>query len=708
MKRNFLTKGCCLLLLLMLLAGVLPLRALAADGNLYITGYTVTDAAGKPVGSVTKGSQVNLTVSVKDTGDGTGQGNPQALDITKLDDSFTGGSVSVEKTSGADAPLIYAIHFNGLTYKGVGQNLRFQIGTAGQPESYQTMELTITEAVVYEAPPAPTPEPPSAPDPAPAPIILVSRGEINEPLTAGQEISLKITFQNLSGIRLKSPVASFTPSEGLTLLSGSSSFVLDDIAGKKSGSVTLRLQAAKTIPSSSLTLDTELKFNYYNNVSLVQGSATEKIVLPAQPREAVPQPVVIVTRSRLDKPLAPGEEAQVTLSFQNAGSTPLVSPVASVTGSDAIWIQNDASTFLLPDIQPGKSGSVTVQIKAAKEISSPNQSLSTELKYSYDNGTTLTQATASDRINITATPAEEEKKTDAPVPNLIIRKFTYGGDSVAAGSKFPLEFTFENTGRLPVENVVVTVESGESFAMDGSTNTFFYKSLASGASQTQAVPMQVVPTGKSGAQSITVGFKYEYVDKDKRSQGSADIKISIPVYQPDRFQINAPTLPEFFRVGEESEVILAYVNKGKDDIANVEATVEGENIDTPARTQYLGNITAGTSGNIGFALTPTEAGEIHLTLKITYENGDQQLQTREFSVDLQAEEAPVMEDFPEEDFPEEEHSFPWVWCILGAAAAAGVLTLLWLRRRKKKAAEQPAGGWDDWDQESDKTGGEAQ
>ena len=707
MKHNFLTRCCAALMLLVLLIGALPLRVLAADSNLYITGYTVTDSAGRPVGAVTKGSQVDITVSVKDTGDGTGQGDPTVLDITKLEDSFQGGAVLVEKTSQENRPLIYSVRFTGLTYKGVGQALRFQIGVAGQPDSYQTMELTITEAVVYEAPPAPTPEPPPAPEPSPVPLVLVSRSELSGPVEAGQEVVLKITFQNLSTIRLKSPVASFTPSEGITLMSGASSFALEDIAGKKSASVTLRLQAAKTIASSSLTLDTELKFNYFNNVSLVQGSASEKIVLPAQPREVIPQPVVIVTRSPLEKPLAPGEEAEVQVTFQNAGVTPLVSPVASVTASDALLIQNDASTFLLGDIPPGKSGSVTVKIRAAKEISSSNQFLSTELKYGYDNGTTLTQAAASDRINITANPAEEEKKPDAPVPNLIIRKFTYGGGSVAAGSKFPLEFTFENTGATKVENVVVTVDGGECFTMDGSTNTFFYKSLASGASQTQAVPMQAVPTGKSGAQTMSVGFKYEYVDKDKRSQGSADIRISIPVYQPDRFQINAPALPETFTVGEESEVILTYVNKGKDDIANVEATVEGDGVDTPARTQYVGNIIAGASGNIGFALTPTEAGEIHLTLKVSYENGNQQVQTREFTVDLRAEEAPVFDDYPMEDFPEEQGSFPWLWVILATAAAAAAVAVFLLRRKKKADSAQDSAGWEDWDREdSGESGGE--
>ena len=33
--------------------------------------------------------------------------------------------------------------------------------------------------------------------------------------------------------------------------------------------------------------------------------------------------------------------------------------------------------------------------------------------------------------------------------------------------------------------------------------------------------MRAVPNGKSGAQSISVGFKYEYVDGDKRTSASA-------------------------------------------------------------------------------------------------------------------------------------------------------------------------------------------
>ncbi|OUO13497.1 hypothetical protein [Flavonifractor sp. An4] len=167
MKHNLFRTGVSLLLLLAMLAASLPAVFAAEGSNLYITGYQVTDSSGRSVGSISKGNTVNITVSVKDTGDGTGAGDPKTLDITKLDDSFTGGSLSVEKTSSDSAPLVYAVRLTGLTYKGVGQSLKLQVGTAGDASSYQTLEVTITEAVVYEAP-TNVPEPPSAPDPATA------------------------------------------------------------------------------------------------------------------------------------------------------------------------------------------------------------------------------------------------------------------------------------------------------------------------------------------------------------------------------------------------------------------------------------------------------------------------------------------------------------------------------------------------------------
>ena len=174
-----------------------------------------------------------------------------------------------------------------------------------------------------------------------------------------------------------------------------------------------------------------------------------------------------------------------------------------------------------------------------------------------------------------------------PVPNIIITNFAYGGDSVAAGSKFNLDFTFQNKGQVAVTNMVVTVDGGESFAIAGGTNTFYVDALWAGYAMTQSVPMQALASAKSGAQSVTVNFRYEYVDASARSSSQSDVKISVPISQPDRFEISDPVVPDQVIAGQENTVTMEYVNKGKGDIANVEATMEGEGFDATMKTQYV-------------------------------------------------------------------------------------------------------------------------
>ena len=163
-----------------------------------------------------------------------------------------------------------------------------------------------------------------------------------------------------------------------------------------------------------------------------------------------------------------------------------------------------------------------------------------------------------------------------PVPNIIITNFTYGDGSVAVGTNFDLGFTFQNMGKVAVGNMVVTVDGGENFAISGGTNTFYYDSLWAGYSLTQTVPMQVLSSAKNGAQGIDINFKYEYVDGDTRNSNTSDIKISVPVSQPDRFELGDPVLPDAINAGEESTISMEYVNKGKGDVSNVEASIEGD------------------------------------------------------------------------------------------------------------------------------------
>lgn len=295
-----------------------------------------------------------------------------------------------------------------------------------------------------------------------------------------------------------------------------------------------------------------------------------------------------------------------------------------------------------------------------------------------------------------------------PVPNIIITNFAYGGDSVAAGSKFNLDFTFQNKGQVAVTNMVVTVDGAEGFAIAGGTNTFYVDALWAGYSMTQTVPMQALASAKSGAQPVTVNFRYEYVDAGARSSSQSDVKISVPISQPDRFEISDPVVPDQVIAGQENTVTMEYVNKGKGDIANVEATMEGEGFDATMKTQYVGNVASGATGTIGYAFTPHASGELKTTLKVTYEDSGGQTKTKEFPLTMSVADAPAADQPGASDSVEGrggDRGLPvpaYVAIAVGVVAVIAAIVLLVRRRRKQKAKKNDIDeDWDDWSEGKD-------
>lgn len=562
--------------------------------------------------------------------------------------------------------------------------------------SLLSLRALADEGTVPPAPPATSGSSSSDPAPAPAPVpgVLISRSDMAD-LPAGSEADVTVYFRNLGDVTLKGPVAAFSPADGVSIAGGASSFLLDDIPAGGTGSVTLKLRAADTAAGAQ-SLPVELRFTYGEDAP-ASGTASDRLTIPVKAKPAAAQPLVLISRSDISSPISPGEVFDLVLTFKNTGDVTVKNAAATVAPSEGLSLLNAASTFPVSDIAPGKTASITVKLQGASQISSSAQSLSVDLRYTYGSAATAASAaSASDRLNIPAKAASSASSVEKPVPNIVVQKFDYGGKPVAAGGRFPLSFTFENTGTTKVENIVVTVDGGECFTVDGGSNTAHYDGLAAGKTLIQELPLQAVPTCKSGAQAITVSFKYEYVDAGKRSAVTSDIRLSVPVSQPDRFQLNQPAAASF-TAGEEGEVTLAYVNKGRADIGNLEAQLVGEGFESPAKVQYLGNVAAGASGSIGFALTPEAAGKLDLTIKVTYEDADLQTQTKEFPLSLTVEEGAPEPDFALDDAdlaPARPAWLPVIPATAALAAAAGTAFFLAKRLRRKAAGEDPvADAW---------------
>lgn len=318
--------------------------------------------------------------------------------------------------------------------------------------------------------------------------------------------------------------------------------------------------------------------------------------VPEDP-DPIPAPMAIMSRNEMDAPLKAGETRVITIFVKNVGKAVMKSPLISFSGSDCLILPGTSNTMQMKDINPGKTESVEIAVQALDQITSVNQSLNMDLKFQYYNLLSIVDGSSSGSVTIPAKVTKEVQEPDndtidSPIPNLIITSFSYGGASVAAGTDFNLNFQFVNTSsQLTVENVVVTLEGGDGFTINGATNTFYFDKVKEGGTKSVSVPMKALPDVKNGAQPVSVSFKYEYVDNQKRTSASSDVKMTVPVYQPDRFELSHPSLPVMVYAGEEISVTMNYVNKGKSAVSNVEARLEGnvENLYTGAESGQYGS-----------------------------------------------------------------------------------------------------------------------
>ena len=431
---------------------------------------------------------------------------------------------------------------------------------------------------------------------------------------------------------------------------------------------------------------------------------TEPTPAPEPTPEVIPEPRAVFNSDGTSTSIAAGETKTITVYIQNAGTTAMRDPILTLKSSGSLLIMG-SQDYMLDDIRAGRDTAVTVTVKAPDKIESQMQTIDASLSFYYDNGTQLTGGSASGSVNVLSTVTKDTKDEEtiaSPTPIVILSKYNYGGSSVAAGSSTNLSFSFTNTSKtIKIENVMVTVTGGQDLMLNGSTNTFYFESVAASGSKTVTVPMKAAQLISASAQDVKIDVTYEYVDQNARKSGNATLSLSVPLYQPDRFEMSEPTSSYTGYVGEETSLTIDYVNKGKSAINNVEATISGD-IDSPTPYQRVGTIDGGKNGTIAFAVTPQLEGENQVKIVITYEDSNGNTKERVFEATVEAmayEPADPGMDDPGMIDPEPASTFPWKYVIIAVVAALIVLLIV-LRIRKKKAkqkAEQAL--WDKWDEE---------
>lgn len=291
----------------------------------------------------------------------------------------------------------------------------------------------------------------------------------------------------------------------------------------------------------------------------------------------------------------------------------------------------------------------------------------------------------------TATPVPEPtEKPEYDYPKVLVKDFSFGGSSVEAGKEFTLELTlFTTSGNANLQDVMVGLNFGEVKGVSlasGSMNTYVGE-MAPNSTQVISYRMMTDATIEAGAISINVNLT-------SKNGEAATSPISIPVTQPERFDITNMEAPETLMMGEEGYLSVTFVNKGKSPINNLSAEIQGENLANPGQSQFLGNIAAGTENSVDFSVLAAAEGTITGKVILSYEDSRGEVKTLEKDFSCTVEPAPDMGDMMDpgmmdptmtEDVQPGMPVWGWVLIVLGVAAVVVIVVVV--VKKKKKAAK---------------------
>lgn len=299
-------------------------------------------------------------------------------------------------------------------------------------------------------------------------------------------------------------------------------------------------------------------------------------------------------------------------------------------------------------------------------------------------------------------------KDNSRTPSILVRgnKITTSAQGAAAGialagNECTLTLDILSTsGDEALTDLLVTLALPEGVTLASGNSTAYVGSMAAGSST--SVSFQLLPGANFTGGVATVGVSLSAVGKDTGAAVSSSTNVTVPVVQPERFELTNLEAPETMYLGEEGYVSLTFVNKGKSSINNLSAEISGENIANPGQSQYLGNIAAGTENSVDFNVQASNAGTLKGTITLSYEDdqGNVKTMTKDFSCDVQ--EMPNnndgMDDFDPGMVEPEKTGLPiWAKALIGVAVVAVIAGVVVFVRKKRK--EKALGTLEDEDED---------
>ncbi len=635
-------------------------------------------------------------------------------DVTSIDITVTGvggmsGSYAEKgvRPSGGSV-LSYRLHVpeGKITYTGMGATtLLIDVKYSGKVTDSYSFQRTVYSIDgggndQYD------PDEPVIPSPMDPPklvgnAIIVKEGSPLQTINAGQNKTLRIQLSNTTNSILGKIQVSSTLPEGMTFNASDATKSIY-LGRRETAELTLDVSAGKEMTSGTQTISLKAMYKYGSEVKTEEIPVYLKVT--GMEEQTGGSGSLAVTNYKVDKSTVPaGDTFKLNVTVQNNTGKAVKGLQVKLDGlaTEGITVNGGLDTKTIQNLASGASTTLTYNMATSKKLETGNQILTVNLK----NGEEETASKVFVPVKGTKTSSDENTEgVGMSKPQIIMQSYSFGESSVVGGQTFPLTLNVKNTSSVSaIENVKMTIESapdettGGVFTPANSSNTFFIARVPAGGVFTESIDMLVKADAAPKSYGLQVKFSYEAVLDGKRESLEATETITVPVTQPDRFEVNEVELYSPIYLGDSPSISVQYVNQGKSTIFNLSVEATGENFTTGETKSYIGNVESGASDSFDLSINPVDVGPLTGTLKFTYEdaNGDTKEIIREFSAEVMPMDMPAIDDPGLEPMPEEpQGGFPmWAWILIGVGAAVVVavvviVVVVKVKARKKRLLEE--------------------
>lgn len=304
----------------------------------------------------------------------------------------------------------------------------------------------------------------------------------------------------------------------------------------------------------------------------------------------------------------------------------------------------------------------------------------------------LNSTLAMQQLSVTLAQCAGADASPAPdrTPNLVVRESSYGSNAITAGTPFTLNVTvFATAGDESLADVIASVTLPKGITLTGGSLSQYVGTMTAGSAVN--VQFQVLPSAAftDGVADLTVNLTGTGLTTG--SAVTSDTKISVPILQPDRFEISNIDCSDTVYIGQGGSITVNFVNKGRNVVANLEAEITGNNLGVDIPRVYVGNVNAGTENSVDFSLYPEMPGPMDGTITLTYESEDGTVKTLTETFSATAMEMDnyydpgMFEDPGMMDEPAQAGLPVWGWVLIALAVIAAIVAAVVLVRRRKKA-----------------------